>query len=294
VLGKQVGGCTEATVRVYRAWLAQFRTEVGGDISAADSAAVTRFFAGLRGRELSASSVHQAYRTLKTFCRWLVAIGALARNPMAGVTMRTPSTLPQVPTEDELRAVLDCCPRTLIGARNHAMILTMADAGLRAGEIVRLLVENWNPVERSLFVRAGKGQKDRVSFVGPTTTRAIRDYLVTRARMGREDWLFTDNLGHPLTPRHLVQILHRLSARAGLPANRRLHPHALRHFAATLWLRNGVGLDQVRRLLGHASLHTTLRYSSLVAADLKRAHQDAGAIERIGIAGRGVCPRRRQ
>ena len=51
----------------------------------------------------------------------------------------------------------------------------------------------------------------------------------------------------------------------------------------TSWLRNGVGLDQVRRLLGHASLNTTLRYSNLVAADLQQAHKDAGAIERVGV-----------
>jgi site-specific recombinase XerD len=80
-----------------------------------------------------------------------------------------------------------------------------------------------------------------------------------------------------------VTILHRLSAKAGLPPHRRLHPHALRHFAATSWLRGGAGLDEVRRLLGHESLNTTLRYSSLVGADLQRAHKKAGAIERLRL-----------
>jgi site-specific recombinase XerD len=163
------------------------------------------------------------------------------------------------------------------------MILVVADAGLRAGEVVRLLVEDWNLAERSLFVRSGKGQKDRVSFVGATTARALCDYLAMRPLIGREQWLFSDGRGRSLTPRHLVHILHRLSTRAEIPENRRLHPHSLRHFAATSWLRNGVGIDQVRRLLGHASLHTTLRYSSLVAADLQQAHKAAGAIDRIGV-----------
>jgi site-specific recombinase XerD len=67
----------------------------------------------------------------------------------------------------------------------------------------------------------------------------------------------------------------------------------LRHLAATAWLRNGVGLDEVRRLLGHSSLNTTLRYSSLVSADLQRAHRDAAAIDRMGID-RVQGPRRRQ
>ncbi len=290
-----MGGCTERTVGVYRFWLDRLRAHVGGDLTALDPAALTGFFATLRERGQSASTVHQAYRSLKTFMRWLQATGAVVRNPLAGLSIRTPSTLPQVPTEDELRAVLGCCPPTLVGARNRALILVMADAGLRAGEVVRLLVEHWNPQERSLFVRSGKGQKDRVSFVGATTTRALRDYLGARTLAGREDWLFVDDQGRPLKLRHLVQVLHRLSARAGLPPNRRLHPHALRHLAATSWLRNGVGLDQVRRLLGHASLHTTLRYSSLVAADLQQAHKEAGAIERaaLDVARRSRRPRGR-
>jgi len=283
LVSKVVGGCSERTVGVYRSWLDKFRAHVGEDPAALDSVAVVQFFIDLREHGLSASTVHQAYRTLKTFTRWLLATGVLRGNPLAGLSIKMPSILPEVPTEDELRAVLACCPPTLVGARNRAMILTMADAGLRAGEVLRLLVEHWNPAERSLFVRAGKGQKDRVSFVGATTTRAIRDYLAMKTLVSREDCLFVDVEGRPLKIRHLVQILHRLSARAGLSPNRRLHPHALRHLAATSWLRHGVGLDQVRRLLGHASLHTTLRYSSLVAADLQRAHKDAGAIERAAL-----------
>jgi len=125
---------------------------------------VTRFFARLRERNVSTSTVHQAYRTLKTFCRWCIATEALAVNPLPGLSIRTPKTLPQVPTEDELRATLACCGDTPEGRRNRALILVLADAGLRAAEALRLVVEDWNPGQRSLFVR-GKGGKDRVTFL---------------------------------------------------------------------------------------------------------------------------------
>lgn len=132
-------------------------------------------------------------------------------------------------------------------------------------------------------MRAGKGRKDRVAFIGPTTTRALKTWLVRHPVASSEAFLFVDRRGRPLKPRHLVQILHRLSRTAGLPSHRRLHPHALRHFAATSWLRAGAGLDEVRRLLGHESLSTTLRYSSLAGVDLQRAHKEAGAIERLRL-----------
>ena len=177
--------------------------------------------------------------------------------------------------------MLACCGTDFYGRRNRALILVLADAGLRASEVLRLLVEDWRPMDRGLFVRAGKGRKDRVTFITPTTTRTLRACLAMRRLTTPEDFLFTDAQNRPLKIRHLVQICHRLSERAGF--RRRLHPHALRHFAATSWLRNGVGLDEVRRLLEHESLNTTLRYSSLVSADLQQAHRRAGAVERMRL-----------
>jgi integrase len=100
---------------------------------------------------------------------------ALGHNPLSGLSIRIPTTLPRVPTDEELRAVPETSQPTFEGVRNLALLLVMADAGLRAGEIVRLLVEDWNPQERSLSIQAGKGQKDRVTFVSATTVRAIRD-----------------------------------------------------------------------------------------------------------------------
>ena len=277
LLTKRVGGCTAATLTTYRWWLERFAAAVP-DVT---PVAVRSFFAGLQHR--SASHQHQAYRTLKTFLRWCVETRTVSDDPLRGLSMRTPKTLPSVPTADELRAVVVACTGTPEGIRNRALILTLADAGLRASESLRLLVEDWRTADRGLFVRAGKGRKDRVAFIGPTTTRAIKTWLVKHPAPAPESFLFTNRLGQPLKTRHLVQILHRLSAKAGLPSHRRLHPHALRHFAATSWLRAGAGLEEVRRLLGHESLSTTLRYSSLVGADLQRAHRKAGAIERLQL-----------
>jgi site-specific recombinase XerD len=264
-------------VDTYAWWLRRVIAKTGE----VTSLEVRSFFASLQGH--SPSHQHQAYRTLRTFFRWCVETGVLAENPLRGFSMRTPKTLPTVPTDGELRAVLTACPATLEGTRNRALILVLADSALRAGEALRLLIEDWRPADRGLFVRAGKGRKDRVSFIEATTTRALKTWLAMHPVPSPEAFLFTDRRGKPLKSRHLVQILHRLSAKADLPAHRRLHPHALRHFAATSWLRGGAGLDEVRRLLGHESLNTTLRYSSLVGADLQRAHRRAGAIERLHL-----------
>jgi integrase/recombinase XerD len=276
---KRVEGCSAQTLRVYEFWLRRFARSA----ERPDVVAVSRFLSNLRAREVSEATVHQAYRTLKTFARWCVAQGVVDRNPFADLRLRTPKTLPHVPTDAEVRALAEACGEGGTGVRNRCLVLVMADAGLRAAEVCNLLVEDWTPGQRSLLVRCGKGAKDRVVFVSPVTARALKAYLATRRLAGGEEHLFATEDGRRLTPRFLVHLCHKLSRKAGLPPERRVHPHGLRHFAATSWLRNGVGLDETRRLLGHTTLNTTLRYSSLVSADLQRAHRKAAAVERLGL-----------
>jgi site-specific recombinase XerD len=70
-------------------------------------------------------------------------------------------------------------------------------------------------------------------------------------------FLFVDRRGQALKQRHLAQIIHRVSTKAGLAHHRRLHPHRLRHFAATSWLRGGAGPAGFMPALGdHAALAT--------------------------------------
>jgi site-specific recombinase XerD len=220
---------------------------------------------------------------LPTFFRWCVEAEVLQDTPLRGFTMRTPKTLPRVPADDDLRVLVGACSSHLEGLRNRALLLVLADAGLRASEALHLLTEDWRPADRALVVRAGKGRKDRIGFVGPTTMRALRKWLSRHPHPASEAFLFCDREGRALKYRHLVTIFHRLSRKAGLHGAQRVSPHGLRHFAATSWLRGGAGLDEVRRLLGHESLDTTMRCSRLVGADLARAHRAAGGIERLGI-----------
>ena len=116
---KRVAGGMTATLTTYRWWLTRFTAAV----SSPTPLTVRQFFVSMQSK--SASHQHQAYRKLRTFFRWCSEVGYLQDYPMRGFTMRTPKTLPGVPTEDELHAVLAVCPDTLKGTRNRALILVL-------------------------------------------------------------------------------------------------------------------------------------------------------------------------
>ncbi len=282
-----MNGFSKATVSIYRFWLNQL-AEMVPDVESLDSVAMSKFITRIRARGLKPSSVHQAYRNVKTFTLWLQAKGLLPHDPLAGVDIKVPQVLLDPPTAEELQAVLDQCnPKTLVGLRNRAMILSMAESGLRRAEVIHLTVDHWNKGDKntlpSFTVRAGKGIKDRICGAGSLTARAIKAYLDARRVYDRTDFLFVADDGKPLKGRSLVQILHRLSEKAKLPRGRWLHPHSIRHLAGTSWARAGMGMDQIRRQLGHSSMSTTMRYVNLDAKDVQEAHRQASALERMGI-----------
>jgi site-specific recombinase XerC len=109
-------------------------------------------------------SVHQHFRTLRTFFSWCVDVGALTANPMRGITMRIPKTLPYVPEDDDVRRLIDTCRDTFEGCRNKALVALLAESRLRISEALRLRIEDVDLASRTLLVRGGKGGHDGDGF----------------------------------------------------------------------------------------------------------------------------------
>lgn len=157
------------------------------------------------------------FRTLRTIFLWAVVTGLIPENPMRGLSMRTPRTLPRIPEDETVRRLLGACSDTLEGRRNRVLVALLADGGLRIREALRLAREDVNFASRVITVRAGKGQQDGIGFFGAETAQVLRAWLGVRADAVPEDFLFTDALGRPLTRDYGTHLLHRLAVRAGLP-----------------------------------------------------------------------------
>ncbi len=282
LLSRRVGNCTARTVDVYAANLWRFVLAVGEPASAdCTPVVVQRYLTGLRER-LRAVSVHQHFRGLRTFFRWCVATGRLPADPMAGMTMRLPKTLPRVPEDEHIRRLLAACPSTPEGRRNRVMIVLAADAGLRKEELRRLRVAALDFAARTIHVRAGKGQKDGITFFGEVTASLLRAWLAVHPDPRPAAFVLCTRDGSPLGSYTIRRILHRLSRRAGL--DRLIGPHALRHYAATaIWRRSG-DLELVRRVLRHETLTMTLRYVAVSQADLAAKFATASPMDHLRAA----------
>ncbi len=281
LLSRRVANCSPRTIGGYTRSIQRFARTLGlRDLEDATSLGIQRYLTGL-SETMKPASVHHYFRPLKTFFRWCVETGLLLDNPVRGITVRVPRTLPRVPEDDDVRRLLHACRQTFEGRRNRALIALLADSGLRISEALRLRIENVNFSTRTLEVRGGKGGKDGVGFFGAEAAQMLRTWLGVRREVVPEDFLFVSRLGRSLTRHHAAHILYRLAKRAAL--TRKIGPHALRHYAATSILKQTGDLELVRQVLRHESLAMTLRYAQLTKPDVSRKFRRASPLDNLRV-----------
>jgi site-specific recombinase XerD len=172
----------------------------------------------------------------------------------------------EVYSPDEMRRLLACCGRGLVGHRNRAMIVVMWRGGLRIAEATALDPRDFDADAGTATVRHGKGNKRRVVPLDPQAVAVVERWLVVRAMLEvpRACRLFTTiskgNIGAPVQHPQFREALHRIAQRAVV--DKRVHPHGFRHTCAVDLLRDGWDVKAIQMFLGHNDLATTDRYLS--------------------------------
>lgn len=171
------------------------------------------------------------------------------------------------------------------GVQLDAMFHIMLYAGLRTGELLALEVRDVDPDSRGIAVRNAKGDingsKFRIVPMADDLRYIIRRWLALRKAVfeteGREDkgnlWISCGSNGHTPATLDRVPIQTYYARWRKIEAE----PHRLRHTCATFWLRAGVPLHQVQRILGHSAVKTTQIYTRVSGIDMAQGvieHQD--------------------
>lgn len=154
--------------------------------------------------------------------------------------------------------------------RDVAIILLLLDTGIRASELCALEYRDYNHENGRLHIRLGKGNKQRIVYMGTRAQRALWRYLVERTVERPDDPLIATKTGNALDRNNLRHTLNRISDNAGVE---NVHPHRFRHTFAIQFLRNGGNIFELQRILGHDSLETVQIYLSLSNVDLERAQR---------------------
>ncbi len=294
----EADGLSPNTIREYRRVTGQLLAFFG-DISPAElSPDDLRCFLADYRRSRSPKTVYNAWVVLRSFWRYLEEHGYpnIARALRAP---RYPRPATRLLTPQDIRSLLKACEYTApsrgkrkpfrmprpTARRDKALVLLLADTGMRAGEVAALRVKDVDLSSGRIIVRSGKGGKGRTVFASATTLEALQHYWEEREARPDEP-AFTTRTGRALSANEINHLIVNLGKRAGI----KVHPHALRHFFATQFLRNGGDPLTLKRLLGHSTLRMVEYYVQLVDDDLRDAHFRASPIRGIlaeDISGEG-------
>lgn len=263
---------------------------------------------------------------VRRLCEWLFRKGVLLVDPSLTLVMRrSPPRAGFVPSPDQVKHLLHVAspdevlrreqllddPETIKpsartryalrrervlaeAVRDHAVLELLYGSGLRFSELRGLDTRDLSLGERTLFIRSGKGKKDRVVPLTRASVKALSRYItqarpaLLSQRMTTGSWqgrscrkpmaLFLTVTASRLGaewPRHVLRPLaHQAGMKKGFSA------HRLRHACALHLLDAGASVVPISRLLGHASLQATQLYLHLTTAQLGKAMLKAHPRER--------------
>ncbi len=179
--------------------------------------------------------------------------------------------LPVVLSREEVRRILKRVPNV----KHRAALMLGYSAGLRIGEVVRLMPEDIDPDRELIRVRQGKGRKDRYTTLSRVALEVLRCYI-DAVQPGR--WLFPGQTpGTHLNTRSLGNVVQQARERAGI--EKHVTFHTLRHSFATHLLEAGTDLRYIQMMLGHASPKTTQIFTHVSRRDLARIRSPLDDLE---------------
>jgi integrase/recombinase XerD len=229
------------------------------------------------GKPLSFRTQAQRLIPIKGFFAWLARSGAISFDPAATLVLpKTEHRLPEaVLSIEEVESVLACPDTTTaLGVRDRAMLEVFYSSAIRRMELISLRVADVDHARGTLFVRQGKGGRDRHVPIGERARMWVQRYC-DEARPSLSptpdiDTLFLTVTGGSFAPDVLSRQV-TAYMRAGAP-DKHGSCHLFRHTTATLMLDAGADVRYVAEMLGHKKLETTMIYTRVSLIKLREVH----------------------
>jgi integrase/recombinase XerD len=168
-------------------------------------------------------------------------------------------TLPKVLSKEKVKELILSCENL-----KHRLVLKfLYSSGLRLSELINLKREDIDFDRNVIYVKKGKGKKDRITLLSDYLKEDLLKYY--GKYFFKTTYLFEGKKGK-YSKKSVQLILNKIGKKKGI----RLHPHMLRHSFATHLLEQGTDIRYIQKLLGHSDVSTTEIYTHISKNDLSQ------------------------
>jgi integrase/recombinase XerD len=260
-------------------WGEWLSSDVAADLRRVSRTDIDLYQQYVRTESISVETKALRLRAVKRLFDHLTASGQLLLHPAEHVVEirrrdRLPRGVLSVKQMERLLAAPDVTRP--LGIRDRALLEVLYATAIRVGELEQAEVADADLALQTLYVRHGKGDRQRVVPLGKAATQWLQRYLTdARPILARhrafERALFLVRTGRPLGQTQIRGLLKQYGR--GCFLKKPVSPHAIRHACATHLLQAGADIRAIQQLLGHASLATTAIYTRVVPMDIKAMHR---------------------
>lgn len=282
---KKLAGLTERSIKAYYTEIMRFFCVINKNIEEITVDDIRLFLALGKKNKVSDITIDNRRRYLNTFFEWCAGEEIINSNPVKKVDkIKVLKKQKEAFSEIEIEKMRNYLSngKIYIGRnsksrikeirlRNIAIFETLLSTGARVSELISI---NRNQVEdgQSELIILGKGRKERKIYLNAKAIIAIQEYL--KERKDNEDCLFLSydpfrGEEHRASQNCIEIIIRKLGKRCGIEA----YPHKFRRTLATIGARKGMHIEQIQKMLGHASLNTTQIYVNISDDEVKESHE---------------------
>lgn len=237
-----------------------------------------------KGLPLKPKTINKTVASIRSFLKHLAKKGYILSSLLdAIVYVKEPKFLPlgvlsHAKVRKMLRKIDTSSPEE---NRNRTVLEILYSTGIRAGELVKLNVNDFDEKNGTLRV-FGKGKKERIVPLGKTALRYLETYIKAvrpfMLKKGSASALFINYRGVRYKYMSVLHLVHRAAAAVGI--DEKVSPHTFRRSCTTELIRGGANLYHVKELLGHESLDTLKHYTKLTINDLRKTQEKCHPRER--------------
>ena len=247
-----IGGKSSKTIAQYKRTTDKMLEVVQKNYNDIGVYDIRLFLAYEKQRGVSNRTLENTRANLSAFFQWLTQEELINKNPCMNIKPIKYTDKVRLPLSNvEIDALRLACKN----CKERAIIELLLSSGVRVSEMCNIKVSDINFNTLSVHITKGKGSKERTVYINELARTHIQKYLLSREEHG--EYLFYNRQHAQLNEGGVRHILNELGKKASID---NVHPHRFRRTFASGLASRGMDIQEIRKLLGHSNINTTLEY----------------------------------
>lgn len=264
---KRVEGRSEKTIKLYRLHLWRMLQYINKPVKEITEADLFLYISSYQKcRHVSNAYLDNIRLVFSSFFGWLNNKGYISKNPAAGLDpIKGEKRIKKPLSDTELEKLRRKCRIE----RDLALLEFLYSTGVRVSELTALNRQDIDFNHMDVIVY-GKGAKERETYLTAASCMHLKEYLDSRTDANEALFVSLKAPYKRLTVSGVEEILRRLGRQTGID---KVHPHRFRRTMATNILNKGMPIEEVKEILGHVKLDTTLIYCQVSRENVRHSHR---------------------